>query len=454
MQAAVYTRISRRTQTSDDTIAEQQRRGLGVVEMKDWTLVRDGGLDTFTDDGTSAYRDDVKREAFERLIAACQRREVDVIVVRDVDRLSRRDRDWGKLDIAGHELRVSEWDGEPMDRLYAGIKAQVAADESRKISKRVKLSEGRRVQAGKPPRGGRRAFGYDRDHEIIEDEAAVIRDAVRRYLPPEPETLPSICRGLHAAGVTTPTGKTWQPSNLRAMMRSPRLAGLRVHRGKTYEGSWAPIVDVETHRKLLTAGGGTAMRQATTWMLNGVIWCGRCGNRLVGNGGGVRRYVCRRRIGKLDQDGNATNCGLAVTADVLESCAWDRALAQAWQVDENDEARSKTLVAAARAALMDAQRRMAKIDERYTTGGLSDDRWVTLGDAAQREVEAARAQLGDAENTRTALPMWWKLLALDEEGADERRRRQAMQGVVRRVTVQPASRPGRFDARRVEVEWR
>jgi DNA invertase Pin-like site-specific DNA recombinase len=106
-------------------------------------------------------------------VQRCHAREVDVIVVRDVDRLSRRDRDWGRLDVSGHEVRVAEWDGELMDRLYAGIKAQVAADESRKISKRVKLSEGRRVHPedgglAKPPRGGPRHFGYDREHEIIE----------------------------------------------------------------------------------------------------------------------------------------------------------------------------------------------------------------------------------------------------------------------------------------------
>jgi site-specific DNA recombinase len=448
--AAVYARISRRSRTSDDTVAEQQRCGLGVVEVKGWTLVRDGDEDTFTDDGTSASRDDVVRPAFERLVAACQRREVDVIVVRDVDRLSRRDRDWGRLDIPGHALSIADWTGDIMDRLRAGITAQVAAEEARKISERVKGSEGRRVAAGKPPRGGTRAFGYDREHQIVEDEAKLIRELARRYLPPDPEPLRSLCKWLEDQGVRSPVGKPWQPSNLRNMLRSPRLTGLRTHHGQVFEGTWEAILDRETHRALVSMRGGPVARQATTWMLTGVIWCGRCGGRLTGNRSVStsprRRYICRKDIGKA--------CGLSAEKHSIERHVWDRALDEAWQVDERDQESSKTLVAAARQTLVECQRRLATIDERYTRGQLEEARWVELGDAAQREVEAARAQVREAEDRERSIPMWWRLLALDDAGADEGRRRSAIQGVVRRVTVHPTTMRGRFDPDRVEIEWR
>ena len=59
----------------------------------------------FKDDGYSAFKE-IRRDGFVNLIEAIERDEIDVVIIRDVDRLTRNLPDWSRSEKAAVEHRV------------------------------------------------------------------------------------------------------------------------------------------------------------------------------------------------------------------------------------------------------------------------------------------------------------------------------------------------------------
>jgi hypothetical protein len=115
--------------------------------------------------------------------------------------------------------------------------------------------------------------------------------------------------------------RRWSTTTLQTILRSPRVAGLRCHRGEVVaKGQWAPIITVEEHERLLAVTvkrpGRKTKSAARTLPLVGFLRCGKCGNQLrslVGaEQGRRRRYACR-------PGDNLGGCGgIQVSADAVE----------------------------------------------------------------------------------------------------------------------------------------
>jgi hypothetical protein len=130
------------------------------------------------------------------------------------------------------------------DMLTLRIKGAVAKNQSDAASRRLRRKHLELAQDGKP-NGGRRPYGYDgtiRDTDgviinrdraykaIMPTEAARIREAAERVLAGE--SLRSVMLDWNKKGVpTSHGGKLWTQSNLRRVLVSPRIAGLREHKG-------------------------------------------------------------------------------------------------------------------------------------------------------------------------------------------------------------------------------
>ncbi|MDQ3827605.1 MAG: recombinase family protein, partial [Actinomycetota bacterium] len=124
---------------------------------------------------------------------------------------------------------------------------------------------------------GPRGFGHSHDRaEVIEDEAAEIRDAARRLLGGE--TLSSIVRDWNRRGLRTTTGRPWRVNSLSALLIQPRLAGLHVDERHVYTPSWPPILDRETHDRLVALRNSRAVvrRPPQRSLLAGLVKCGKC----------------------------------------------------------------------------------------------------------------------------------------------------------------------------------
>jgi hypothetical protein len=92
---------------------------------------------TFKDDGYSAFKE-ITRDGFGELIAAIEADQVDVVIVRDIDRLTRNLTDWNAFEKAcvRHGVRLSAYTGGDLDlstaegAYYGGMETLRARRES------------------------------------------------------------------------------------------------------------------------------------------------------------------------------------------------------------------------------------------------------------------------------------------------------------------------------------
>ena len=115
----------------------------------------------------------------------------------------------------------------------ARIFAAFAAKESGRKSARVRRKLLQNAEHGLP-HGSARPFGYEDDKVTLrQDEAAVVRQMVDRYLAGE--SLRALTIWLNDAGIAPAIATSWRTSAVRQILCSGRIAGLREHRGQVVQ---------------------------------------------------------------------------------------------------------------------------------------------------------------------------------------------------------------------------
>ena len=198
LRAASYARLSE-TYDEAESVPTQLANADKHAERRGWRVVA-----RFKDDGYSAFKE-ITRDDFVRLIEAIERDEIDVVIIRDVDRLTRNLPDWSRFEKAAVEHRVllSAYSGGDLDlstpegAYYGGMETLRAKRESAVKSVRVREGHYRIARRGNC-RGGPRGFGNTRIYanpqetskrkrvvlreEINDAEAEALRDAAERVL--------------------------------------------------------------------------------------------------------------------------------------------------------------------------------------------------------------------------------------------------------------------------------
>jgi DNA invertase Pin-like site-specific DNA recombinase len=307
MRAAVYLRQSKDHSGTGLAVARQRQDCLKLCSDRSWTPTE------YVDNDISAYSGK-KRPAYERMLADIEAGKVDAVVAWDLDRLHRRPIELEHfMELAdSHRLALATVSGDTdlstdNGRLFARIKGAVAKSESDRKSARQKRQALQAAELGKPQKGPR-PFGYEADMITIrEPEARALRAAYASLLAGG--SLVGVGRDLDAAGFRASGGKPFHHSTIRTMLRNPRNAGLRAHRGDIKgPGLWQGVVDEDTYRavyallsdeKRQRPGTGSARK----WLLGGLALCGRCddGKTTVrvnyrgpnADGEPVRVYRCR-----------------------------------------------------------------------------------------------------------------------------------------------------------------
>jgi site-specific DNA recombinase len=201
-------------------------------------------------------------------------------------------------------------------RRVARILAATDAGEAEDISERVIRAKVQHAVDGVYS-GGSRPFGYRITYDygsnglpikpgrlvIDEREAALIRDAVHRFLAGE--SLASIAARWDAAGVSTRSGKPWNPVSVRGILGRGRNAGLSERHGEVMgTGQWPAIIS-EDELAAVRARLGDPDRKthhgdySRRWLGSGLYLCGQpgCTSKIRSTGqkaGDSRgRYCCR-----------------------------------------------------------------------------------------------------------------------------------------------------------------
>src|SRR4051812_3817205 len=242
VRVAVYLRQSLDRDGSGLAVARQREDCLKLCADRGWDHVE------YVDNDISASTAKA-RPAYIRMLADIAAGRLDGVVAWDLDRLHRRPVELEHfIDLADrHRLALATIGGDAdlstdNGRLFARIKGAVARAEIERKSARQKRANLQRAELGTPPPGGRRAVGYGPGGtELVEDEAAHIRDGYRLLLAGA--SLRGIAAGWNAAGFTTAVGGPWRPDGVRYTLRNPRNAAVVVHRGQEYgAGRWPAIV--------------------------------------------------------------------------------------------------------------------------------------------------------------------------------------------------------------------
>jgi site-specific DNA recombinase len=451
--AAIYARISSDQSGERLGVQRQLEDCRRLAAEKGWPVYAE-----YVDNDISAFRGKARPE-YARLLADIEGGRVDAVVAYHQDRLTRRPMEWEQFvelcDQAGvQQLATVTSDisfGNDNGMLVARITAAVAANESARKSARIKRKIQQNVELGIPNGGAQRPFGYEADKMTVrESEAEIIRAVVDRFLAGE--SLRSLVAWMTSEGIPTPgSADDWRTPTLRAIILSGRIAGLRDHHGEAVgPAAWPALISVEKHhqiRAMFQTKKISGRRAPRSYLLSGMLRCGKCGNRLYSSiRGDRRRYVC---MAGPDHGG----CGrLTIVAQPVEE--W---IAAAVLMRLDTPAMDDTLAGrsdaterqgALLAELQTAQSKLTELAEMWAEGEISRAEWKAARVPLEARVDSAQKQLDQMAGTNSLdalmgqgenLTASWDTLNLDRQVA-----------IVRAVLDTATILPGVLGARSVD----
>jgi DNA invertase Pin-like site-specific DNA recombinase len=461
-RCAIYCRISK-DDDGDGLGVERQRQDCErLAKRNGWKVVA-----TFTDNDISAYSGK-RRPEYRQLLDALAAKTVSALVVWHPDRLHRSPVELEEfIDVIEQTgakvatVTAGEYDlTTPTGRMQARIVGAVARNESEHKAERLRRKHEELAASGKP-HGGVRPFGYDASGmKIVKAEARIICELRDRLFAGE--SYRSMCLDLNGRGVTTAQGHVWHASNLRKMLTGPRLAALRVHQGEVLDGvaaTWPAIISKDDHRRIvkISEARGGKVGRPPTYVLSGLLICGRCGEKLRsgGPGNGTRAWVCMRQAHDPEH-----RCGrLSVRADhldaLMEESIIDRLATARFAKQVTKTTKTKSTKRSPEDEVTRLSESIRQLRADYDDDLIDRATWLTSHKRLQERLEAARAQLTPDPNATTLAQFdgvkdvrrYWSKLTVD-------RKRAVAQALIDTVTIAPAARPtSTFDKTRVDVCW-
>jgi site-specific DNA recombinase len=457
---AIYARISSDPSGQALGVARQLEDCRKLAAERGWTVAEE-----YVDNDISAYSGKT-RPAYQRMVSDIGVGLRDGVIVYNLDRLTRRPVELERfaeicegagvrqLATVTADVDLGTDDGMFMARIFAAF----AAKESARKSERLRRKARQNAEAGKPGGGANRPFGYEADKLTVSPvEAELIRQAMRRVLAGE--SVRSVTAWMDAEGVPTSTGAEWRTGTLRAVLLAPRIAGLRSHNGEVVgPAQWEGIITLEERQQLLNvfaAKTATGRRAPRSYLLSGMLRCGKCGGKLFSSARQLeRRYVC---LSGPDHRGCG---GITVTAPPVEQWV---AAAVLYRLDtpqmdatltgrRADDARHSELLE----QLSRDQAKMQELALMWSDGEISRPEWKAARDPLEHRIAGIDRQLSQLTGT-TALE------GIVGHGAELRTRwdgmnleRQAaiVAAVLEHALITPAvKKGGKFDPNRIVPVW-
>jgi site-specific DNA recombinase len=282
VNTAIYTRISQDTAGTGLGVARQEEACRAKAKVLGWNVV-----EVYTDNDISASKDKA-RPAYDRLLADIANGTVDGLVVYDLDRLTRKPAELESfIDLADkHSIKLANVSGDvdlsnANGRMIARIKQRQQA-----------------AAMGKPAGSRYRTFGYDKDWNVIEAEAKIVREMFKRYVAGNSVYSIKQYVSKQLNNINPVTGKEVIYSTVAGMLKNPRYAGYSVLNGQIVgEATYPAIIDKATFNAAADIWNATPLRKpkgfnARKYLLGGLVYCGKCNARMSGqkNNRGVAYY--------------------------------------------------------------------------------------------------------------------------------------------------------------------
>ena len=274
----------------------------------------------FAEDMRGARGADLDLEKLNAVLDLAEVGGFDVLVVREMDRLSRDTWKQGYLTnaLAGHDCTIEfvlyDFPPTPEGELQRNILASFAEYEAKKIAQRLARGRRRRVLAGHVSVSGRPPYGYreaQRDGKAslaaYEPEARVVRMVYDWYTLGDgsngPMAINAITQRLRAMRIPTPSAAEgrararqgrpfqWVRSVVHLMLKTEVYVGVwrygKQGGGETIAVPVPPIVSQEAWKaaqKRLERNRRYGGKQKYFYLLGGRVSCGHCGRKAAGMG--------------------------------------------------------------------------------------------------------------------------------------------------------------------------
>ena len=331
-RAVFYARVSTEEERQVNALGKQIEENREVIASKGWELV-----DEYIDEGKSGTK--VKgRTEYQRLLSDMEDDKFDIIVIKSQDRLQRNTKDWyifaDHLNRSGKELYLyleNKFYTPSEDALITGIKAILAEEYSRDLSKKLNNSNKRRIEKAKngeriSAMGNGQTYGYsivNGQWVVDETQREIVSKMFELYL--DLHSIRKVRNALNDLGYRNQNGKLFTDEIVVRVIRNEKHKGWvilnRFHRNfdtkeimELPEDEWVivkddhePIVseevwdkvnkEIDSHRNKGNAKGRG--RKVGEDPLSGKMFCASCGGVLWKHqANGYKHWYCSGKMGR------------------------------------------------------------------------------------------------------------------------------------------------------------
>lgn len=225
-RAVIYCRVSTEEESQKNALEGQIKEAIKSVEEKKWILV-----DQYVDEGKSGTTTK-NRPQYNRLIKDLSQDRFDIIVIKSQDRLMRNTLEWYMfIDLVNKNqkqlffyLENKFYNTE--DSLIVGIKAILAEEYSRELSKKINNAHKNGQKECSRIMLNNKTWGYDKVNKqvvINEKEAEIVRLIYDLYI--KGYGARTISRTLTEMGVKSRSGGDFAYVTIRKIVRNPLYKG-------------------------------------------------------------------------------------------------------------------------------------------------------------------------------------------------------------------------------------
>lgn len=234
LRAVFYARVSTDEEMQLNALEKQIAENISVIEEKGWILV-----DQYIDEGKSGTKTKGRKE-YNRLFDDMTEGKFDVIVIKSQDRLMRNTLDWYLfLDrLVNNDLQLFMYLENsfytPEDKFITGIKAQMAEEYSRDLSKKLNNANKRRVERalkGEPlsAMGNGKSLGFAiKDGKWVQvpeqiEVCKIIWDLYEKY-----DSLRKVRDEINNRGYRNTVGKPFTTESIARILKNEKAKGVIV----------------------------------------------------------------------------------------------------------------------------------------------------------------------------------------------------------------------------------
>lgn len=343
-KVGVYVRVSSDEQAlHGQSLDEQESTLKHYCEAMDWKIV-----DIYREDGKSGK--DLERPAYKRMMQDARAGQINTILIKKIDRLTRSLLDFERilieyenlgLDVISKEERFETRN--PLSAAFIRIIMVFAQLEREQIAKRTadvvhyKRSQGL-------PTGGTPPLGYNHQKingkggplRLVPEEAELVQEIFRIYL--RESSLEKTASLLNEMGLRTkswmtregkPKGsKKWSKNHISRLLSNPTYIGkIKGRKGELFAGQHEPIIDEVTFERVKTMLGDNQRNRNAgrspderIYLLKGLLKCGQCDRAMTPSFANGRFQEFRYYRCGNDVDRSRKTCLIkSVNADDIET---------------------------------------------------------------------------------------------------------------------------------------